>query len=280
MNPLKALVKTPKRLVRLLRMIETYQQGYQTAKTWPQTTSEPGPVPKDPFSEYFDKVQTGPGIWKWTHYFEIYHRHFEKFIGQPEVNVLEIGVYSGGSMEMWRQVFGAGCRVYGVDIEPSCRAYERDNVHILIGDQGDRKFWQTIRQEVPPLDIVIDDGGHLPDQQIVTLEESLPLLKPGGVFLCEDIQHPLNRFLLYLAGFAGRLNASDPYLDGPEGPTVPANGLQNLVKSVTIYPYVAVVETRDQPIGRLTAPRRGSQWQPFYENRDSPASVAAMTPRV
>ncbi len=240
----------------------------------------PGAEATNPFREYFDSVETGPGIWKWQHYFEIYQRHFGKFIGRPEVNVLEIGVYSGGSMEMWRRVFGPGCRVFGVDIEPACRAYERDGVHILIGDQADRDFWKRVRGELPPLDIVIDDGGHLPDQQIVTLEETLPLLRPGGVFLCEDIQHPMNRFLVYLAGFAGRLNASDPYEDGPDGPTVPANGLQNLVKSVTLYPYVAVVETRDRPIGRLESRRRGTQWQPFYEDAESAAGTAAAKPRV
>ncbi len=51
--------------------------------------------------EFFDRNTQGPGIWKWNHYFDIYDRHFRQFRGQ-EVHVLEIGVYSGGSLNMWQ----------------------------------------------------------------------------------------------------------------------------------------------------------------------------------
>ncbi len=53
------------------------------------------PVP-NPLRDYFEANREGPGIWRWQHYFDIYHRHFARFVGR-EVNVLEIGVYSGGS---------------------------------------------------------------------------------------------------------------------------------------------------------------------------------------
>jgi hypothetical protein len=48
------------------------------------------------------------------------------------------------------------------------------NTSIHIGDQGDREFWRAFRERVPPVDVLIDDGGHQPEQQIVTLEEMLP----------------------------------------------------------------------------------------------------------
>src|SRR4051812_44526614 len=53
----------------------------------------------NPLRAFFDARREGPGIWKWTHYFDIYHRHFARFVGR-EVHVLEIGIYSGGSLEM------------------------------------------------------------------------------------------------------------------------------------------------------------------------------------
>jgi hypothetical protein len=74
------------------------------------------PEPSNDLQKYFDAVESGPGIWKWRHYFEIYDRHFEKFRNK-EVNILEIGIYSGGSLGMWKAYFGPRCRVYGVDIE-------------------------------------------------------------------------------------------------------------------------------------------------------------------
>ena len=44
-------------------------------------------------------------VWKWKHYCDVYHRHFSKFVGR-EVHVLEVGIYSGGSLQMWREYFG------------------------------------------------------------------------------------------------------------------------------------------------------------------------------
>ena len=73
---------------------------------------------------------------------------------------------------MWRHYLGTACHVYGVDIEPICKSYENDYVKILIGDQADRSFWKSFREEIPPLDVVIDDGGHAVEQQIVTIEET------------------------------------------------------------------------------------------------------------
>ena len=70
----------------------------------------------NPLWEYFKNHKDGHGIWKWEHYFDIYHRHFAQFVGQ-KVNVLEIGIYSGGSLEMWRSYFGEESHIYGVDIE-------------------------------------------------------------------------------------------------------------------------------------------------------------------
>ena len=35
----------------------------------------------NPLSKYFDSVDAGPGIWKWSHYFDIYHKHLARFRG-------------------------------------------------------------------------------------------------------------------------------------------------------------------------------------------------------
>jgi hypothetical protein len=50
----------------------------------------------NPLERYFDTHTSGPGIWKWRHYFEIYHRHFARFVS-TDVHVVEIGIFSGGS---------------------------------------------------------------------------------------------------------------------------------------------------------------------------------------
>src|SRR5581483_1696341 len=123
----------------------------------------------------------------------------------------------GGSLDMWRSYFGPSCHIYGVDIEPACRAYADERTTIFIGDQADRGLWREIRAAVPELDVLIDDGGHMPDQMLVTLEEMLPHLRRGGVYICEDIHNTFHRFAAYVQGLALALNetrlvSTDPFV--------------------------------------------------------------------
>lgn len=136
--------------------------------------------------EAFFRRHTGRRLHKWMHYFEIYDRHFAAFRGRAPV-VLEFGVSQGGSLQMWKEYFGPGVRLFGVDINPECRRFEEDDVRILIGDQGDRDFLRTLAKTLPPIDILIDDGGHTMEQQIATFEELYAHVQPHGVYLCEDL---------------------------------------------------------------------------------------------
>ena len=223
-------------------------------------------IAANPLKRFFDGNQVGPGIWKWEHYFEIYHRHFERFRGK-EVHIVEIGVFSGGSLQMWKNYFGPDCVVYGIDIEESCRAYEDEQVKIFIGDQADRTFWQKFRQEVPRVDIVIDDGGHFPHQQIVTFEEMFPHLSPGGVFLCEDIHFAGNPFADYMGQVAQNLHSFEHYQESEEKErriSCQASEFQAWCDSIHMYPYVVALEKRQHPRAEFVAPRHGTVWEPFY----------------
>jgi len=143
----------------------------------------------NPLTDYFYNNTGFPTV-KWHHYFEIYHRHFAPFRGKEPV-VVEIGVANGGSLGMWRHYFGAGSHVVGIDVDPACRQFEAEGTTILIGDQADRAFLATIRERVPHIDILIDDGGHRMDQQIATFEELYPHIQPNGIYLCEDMHTSL-----------------------------------------------------------------------------------------
>src|SRR3974390_3553832 len=81
-----------------------------SAQRHPDSGSHDEGPPNDATSlqAYFNSYENGPGIHKWLHYFDIYERHFKRFVGR-EVHVLEIGVESGGSLRMWRGYFGHGC---------------------------------------------------------------------------------------------------------------------------------------------------------------------------
>ena len=143
-------------------------------------------MPSDnPLRAYFEQHE-GPSIHKWLHYFDVYDRHFSKYRGRP-VTVLEFGVLHGGSLQMWRDYFGPEAVVHGVDIDPQCADLADGTTKIFIGDQEDREFLRSVMAEIGTVDVVIEDGGHWPRQQIATFEECYPSVATDGVFLVEDL---------------------------------------------------------------------------------------------
>ena len=212
----------------------------------------------NPFRDWLAAHVSGPGVWKWDHYLDIYARYFERFRGS-EVHVAECGVFGGGSLRMWRDYFGDRCTVYGIDINPHCKRYRSERIEIFIGDQGNRDFWQRFKRSVPVLHIFIDDGSHLPDHQATTLEEILPHLQPGGVYICEDIHGIHNPFAGYVAALTHRLNEALP---GDQPWSYRATGLQRFVKAVHQYPYLAVIERNERPMEAFVSRRAGTEWPP------------------
>ena len=116
----------------------------------------------------------------------MYHRYFNQYRNK-KITIVEIGVYQGGSLQMWRKYFGPEATIWGIDIDPRCKQLEEENTKILIGSQEDRNFLRSIIDKIGPIDILIDDGGHTQDQQIVSFEELYKHIKIGGLYLCEDV---------------------------------------------------------------------------------------------
>ncbi|MBM3968077.1 MAG: class I SAM-dependent methyltransferase [Planctomycetes bacterium] len=255
-NLAAAAISSPRRYAQLLSQLgsrlraEQYVLSYREQGAPKNETIAP---PANPLREYFENHTEGHGIWKWQHYFELYQRHFSKFVGQS-VNVLEIGIYSGGSLDMWHSYFGAGCHIYGVDIENACKSYENEHTTVFIGDQANRGFWKDFRSNTPPIDILIDDGGHTPEQQRITLEEMLPYLRCGGVYFCEDVHGESNDFAAYATTLVYELNH-----------TGDLNGFQKSIHSIHFYPFCVIIEKHAVEPERFFAPKHGTRWQPFFD---------------
>ena len=211
----------------------------------------PQPNEDNPLWKYFSHNE-GRIIHKWHHYFDIYHNHFCRFRNLP-VTILEIGVFKGGSLQMWKNYFGPAARIYGVDIDAQCKELEEEQVRIFIGDQADRIFLQKLKDKIGPIDILIDDGGHTMTQQIATFEELYPAVRENGVYLIEDLHTSYweeygggykkqGSFIEYAKEFIDDINAwhsHDPKL-------IPGN----LTKSATgihFYDSVLVIEKYSNP---------------------------------
>ena len=90
---------------------------------------------------------------------------------------------------MWSNYFGPQAKITGIDIDVSCKflKYEEKNIEVRIGDQGSSEFWDMFLAENPHIDVLIDDGGHYMDQQILTFEKVFPRMPVGSIYICEDV---------------------------------------------------------------------------------------------
>lgn len=123
---------------------------------------------------------------KHSAYFQVYEELFRPYRNKKIVFV-EVGVLNGGSLFMWREFFGAEARIIGVDFNPLAKRWEKDGFEIYIGSQSDPNFWDGFFKSVGAIDVLLDDGGHTNEQQIVTTYKSIPFIKDGGLLLVEDV---------------------------------------------------------------------------------------------
>jgi SAM-dependent methyltransferase len=126
-----------------------------------------------------------------SHYTKVYEKYFTD-IREDTLNIVEIGIKDGDSLLLWERYF-PNATIYGADINPdSVNAHnnwaDHERINTFLLDQGNitdhRNFISTIAE---PIDIVIDDGGHKMAHQILSFKELFPVLKPGGLFIVEDL---------------------------------------------------------------------------------------------
>ena len=128
----------------------------------------------------------GRRINKWIHYLDIYDSHFARFRNTP-VKMLEIGVYKGGSLELWREYFGAEATIFGIDIDPECANCVTSPNQVRIGSQDDPRFLRSVINEIGAPNIILDDGAHNGRCQRISFNELFPCLQEGGLYVIEDL---------------------------------------------------------------------------------------------
>ena len=118
-------------------------------------------------------------------YFLAYEEIFNKYIDK-KITFVEVGVLHGGSLFMWREYFGPKARIIGIDLDPAAKELEKHGFEIFVGSQSDKLFWESFYSTIGKIDILLDDGGHVNDQQIITLSEAINNTNDGGVLVVED----------------------------------------------------------------------------------------------
>lgn len=132
-------------------------------------------------------------VYKGYSYLSIYERHFEKIRLDVKVFV-EIGILNGSSLYMWKEYF-PNATIYGIDIDPSTKKFEDDRIKIFIGSQNDEEFLTKIINEIPEIDILVDDGSHITSHQIKTYQFLNKKIKKGGLYCIEDLRCSYEEFM-------------------------------------------------------------------------------------
>jgi Methyltransferase domain len=113
-------------------------------------------------------------------------------------NILELGIWDGGSIAFWFEYFNPDKHV-GVDLQhkedsqyfkryKSSRGLDQ-RIRTYWGiDQGDSaRLREIVQAEFQgSLDLVLDDASHMYDLTKRSFETLFPLLPPGGLYIIED----------------------------------------------------------------------------------------------
>jgi hypothetical protein len=174
---------------------------------------------------------------KHSSYFQVYEELLSQYRGKP-ITFVEVGVLNGGSLFMWRHFFGPQARIIGLDLNPQAKKWEKGGFEIYIGSQNDPQFWENFFASVGNVDVLLDDGGHTNEQQIITTHYAVPHINDGGMVIVEDVHTSFMRefgnpskysFTGYVAKIIDGIHSRFPAI------TRSANPLINAVYAVSSY---------------------------------------------
>ena len=151
------------------------------------------------------RIKTGKVSDKWSSYLDFYDDKLW-YLQDSKINLLEIGVQNGGSLETWARYFWKAEKIVGIDVDPKCAdlKFEDNRIQMVIGDA------KTVELE-DTFDIIIDDGSHQAADIIANWNHWWPKLNDGGVYVVEDF-HTMwmpgygSNAIQFFAGFIAAVN--------------------------------------------------------------------------
>jgi hypothetical protein len=128
-----------------------------------------------------------------THsYLDCYEKIFNH-LRNKATNILEIGIYSGGSLKLWFDYF-QNATVYGIDINDENSIWYdvkgRDRIKLITSCDGYEPtcFLNNFVSKNIRFDAIIDDGPHTLESMKTFILYYSTLLTDDGVLVVEDVQ--------------------------------------------------------------------------------------------
>jgi len=121
------------------------------------------------------------------HYLSNYEDYFSH-LKDDNISLLEIGIFKGGSLLMWRDYFNNGA-IVGLDVNEVKIEDDSRRISTYKGFQQNTALLSELANEAAPngFDIIIDDGSHIGELTAITFWHLFENhLKPGGIYVIED----------------------------------------------------------------------------------------------
>lgn len=119
------------------------------------------------------------------HYHKYYERYLQPFYDKDDGALLEIGIENGHSLQMWLKLFPR-LYIYGIDKNLEENG-ERHSIFRCDQSKQDN-LEKTLAMMDKKLHVIIDDGSHIPEHQLLTFNMLFPRLETGGIYIIEDIE--------------------------------------------------------------------------------------------
>ncbi len=115
---------------------------------------------------------------------------YEKLLRKDVKTLWEIGILDGASLRMWSEYY-PNAKIIGYDIEDKSSLSFNDNVSVKLLDQSNKSQLSELAKQTD-IDIIVDDGSHIIQHQILTFEMLFNCLKSGGQYVLEDLHTSTN----------------------------------------------------------------------------------------
>lgn len=132
--------------------------------------------------EEFHMPPAGYATDKIAHGYLPTYTRIAKILG-PAARVCELGVWNGGSLDLWRALFPEAT-IAGVDNDP--QAYWPDDTIRIAMNQDDPGLVKVLDSHEEEWDLIVDDASHDGKLTQASLDLLWPLVAPGGFYVIED----------------------------------------------------------------------------------------------
>jgi len=133
--------------------------------------------------KFEDTSSSSDKIWK--HGYQRFYPTFLDKYQEHECELLEIGVHQEESIQLWKEYLPKS-NISGIDIDVYSSSAHVTMYQLDQSKQDELLDFAKSKHET--FDIILDDGSHVPDHQLLTLKTLWPCLKEGGTYIIEDIE--------------------------------------------------------------------------------------------